>query len=74
MGGGGGAGEEVALRYSFPEGSYINAQGEARRLAWDGLEVALRSSLKSAYPELVDDAIRAVTYLLCNETARSLRE
>ncbi|PSS44909.1 hypothetical protein C6401_06645 [Arthrobacter woluwensis] len=42
-------------------------QGERRRREWNRIKESARAAVRAAYPELVDDAVETVSFLLCSE-------
>ncbi|MFF3431838.1 DUF6357 family protein [Streptomyces sp. NPDC002602] len=43
------------------------------RRDWDRMETTVRAAVRSAHPELVDDAVRTVSFLMCSEAAERSR-
>ncbi|MEZ2371100.1 DUF6357 family protein [Arthrobacter sp. RCC_34] len=42
-------------------------QGEQRRREWNRIKESAQSAVRSAYPDLVDDAVETVSFLVCSE-------
>ncbi|MER5774866.1 DUF6357 family protein [Streptomyces sp. NPDC002039] len=43
------------------------------RRDWDRMETTVRAAVRRAHPELVDDAVRTVSFLMCSEAAERSR-